>query len=260
MTATADAHLHIFPAGYRGVLGASPTGGDEFLVYEHIRADYGIERALVVGYEEDLRYRSNNGDVLALATDRPWMAPLAYLPVAPPPYMQSLHELFARGAVGYSLYLNDRTEAITFDRWPDEIFSELCAQSALISINAPSESAAELRNSVEHLDDGCAVLFSNLGLPGRDLATPTLVELRDRIDPLLDLARFLHVGVKVSGLYAVSDPPRDFPQDAAHPFIALLLESFGPSRMMWALTSPSPWTAFHLRRRQRSARFRNAHL
>jgi hypothetical protein len=166
------------------------------------------------------------------------MAPLAYLPVTPPPSVQSLREFFARGALGYALYLSDRAEARTFDQWPCTIFSEMCAQSALISINAPPESTNELRTSVETLGEGCTVLFSHLGLPGRYLAPPTLVEARDRLGPLLNLARLPHVAVKVSGLYAVSDPPHDFPHDAAGPFIVVLIESFGPSRMMWGSDFP----------------------
>ena len=98
------------------MLGASPAGGSELVVYERIRAHYGIERALVVGYEGDKSYRSNNDTILSLAANRSWMAPLAYLPVSPPPSPQSLREFFGRGAVGYALYLADRTEARAFRR------------------------------------------------------------------------------------------------------------------------------------------------
>jgi L-fuconolactonase len=235
---TADAHIHIFPDGFRGVFGASPAGGDELIVYEHIRAHYGIERALVVGYEGDQRYHSNNDAILALAADNPWMAALAYLPPTPPPSVQSLREFRARGALGYAIYLGDRPEARAFDEWPRPIFSELCAQRALISINAPPESTAELHRSVANMGEGCAVLFSHLGMPGPYLAPPTPAEAQGRIGPLLNLARLLHVAVKVSGLYDVSDPPHNFPHEAARPFITALLESFGPGRMMWGSDFP----------------------
>ena len=75
-------------------------------------------------------------------------------------------------------------------------------------------------------------------MPGRYSAPPTLVEARARLGPLVNLAHFLHVAVKVSGLYDVSDPPYDFPHDAARPFIAALLETFGPSRLVWGSDFP----------------------
>jgi predicted TIM-barrel fold metal-dependent hydrolase len=236
---TADAHIHIFSDGFRGVLGASPAGGDELIVYEQLRAHYGIERALVVGYEGDQLYHSNNDAILALSANRPWMAALAYLPVTPLPSVASLRKWRARGAVGYSIYLSDRTEARAFDEWPRPIFSELCAQRALISINAPPESTTELHRSAEELGEGCAVLFSHLGMPGRYLAPPSLAEARARIGPLLNLARLAHVTVKVSGLYDVSDPPHNFPHETARPFVTALLESFGPDRMMWGSDFPA---------------------
>jgi predicted TIM-barrel fold metal-dependent hydrolase len=235
---TADAHIHIFRDGFRGVLGASPAGGDELIVYERIRAHYGIERALVVGYEGEAPYRSNNDVILGLAANHPWVTALAYLPVTPPPSVNSLRQLRARGATGFAIYLPDPTEARAFDEWPRPMFSELCAQRALISINAPPESTGELHRSVEEMGEGCAVLFSHLGMPGQYSAPPTPGEARARIGPLLKLARLLHVAVKVSGLYGVSDPPHNFPHAAARPFITALLESYGPGRLMWGSDFP----------------------
>jgi L-fuconolactonase len=65
-----------------------------------------------------------------------------------------------------------------------------------------------------------------------------MASARARIGPLLNLARLTHVAVKVSGLYDVSDPPHNFPHEAARPFVAALLESFGPGRMVWGSDFP----------------------
>lgn len=238
MTAKADAHLHIFARGFQGVHGVSPAGDDELLVYERLRIYHGIERALIVGYEGHERYRSNNRDILGLASTRAWMTPLVYLSATHPPSLQSLEAFYAQGAAGYVLYVRNPAEAFSLERWPRAIFSELCAQRPIISINAPPEGIAELRASVEKLGEGCHVLFSHLGLPGRYSSLPTRAEARERLGPLVSLADLPHVGVKVSALYAISEPPHNFPHEVAGPFVFVLLEAFGPSRVMWGSDFP----------------------
>ena len=48
------------------------------------------------------------------------------------------------------------------------------------------------------------------------------------------LAAFPNVLVKISGLYAISDPAHAYPHAAAEPFVAQVLETFGPARCLWA--------------------------
>ncbi|HEY0697177.1 MAG TPA: amidohydrolase family protein, partial [Micromonospora sp.] len=84
----------------------------------------------------------------------------------------------------------------------------------------------------------CTVLFSHLGLPGRQPVTPTRAAADGLLAPLADLARLPQVGVKVSGLYAVSDPSHGFPHHAARPFVELLLDRFGAERLYWGSDFP----------------------
>ncbi|GAB2958407.1 hypothetical protein GCM10027280_53940 [Micromonospora polyrhachis] len=39
--------------------------------------------------------------------------------------------------------------------------------------------------------------------------------------------------MKISGLYAVSQPAHAYPHDSAVPFLAVLLDRFGPNRLYW---------------------------
>ena len=39
--------------------------------------------------------------------------------------------------------------------------------------------------------------------------------------------------VKISGLYAISDPAHGYPHDAAAPFLEILFERFGVGRCCW---------------------------
>ena len=229
---TADAHLHLFAEGFGGVTGSSPAGGDETAVYEQLRRHHGIERSLVLGYEGEPRYVGNSDFVLSQARTRPWMAPLAYLPVAPAPTPATLRELLGRGAVGFALYPATPGEGRALSDWPPAAFAEVRRQRALVSINADPQTTAQMARIGEELD-GCAVLFSHLGSPRRFPRPPRLSAAREHLAPLLVLAAHGNINVKFSGLYAVSAPDHDFPHSAAKPFVDVVLEAFGPSRLLW---------------------------
>ena len=48
------------------------------------------------------------------------------------------------------------------------------------------------------------------------------------------LAPLPNAFVKISGLYAISDPAHAYPHPAARPFVESVLENFGPERCLWA--------------------------
>jgi L-fuconolactonase len=228
----ADAHIHLFGGGYAGRLGASPAGGDELEVYERLRANYEIECALVVGYEGEARYAGHSREIFSLALDRPWMFPLPFLAVAAPPTVAELRDWKEQGAVDYSIYLKTESDGMTFSDWPANTLAELSAQRAILSFNATPAALGRSREVIAAID-GARVIFSHLGLPGRSSIALTTIQARERLQPLLELASHPDVAVKLSGLYAVSDPPHKFPNDAAQPFVDVLLDTFGPLRMMW---------------------------
>ena len=228
----ADAHVHLFSRGFAGVVGESPAGGDELEVYERLRAHHGIDRALVVGYEAEPRYAGNNDELLALAATRPWIAPLAYLPVRPAPTVERLRELRAAGAAGFAVYVATDVDGRALRDWPAATLAELRGQAALISFNAGPAGTAAVAAVIDGLE-GCRLLFSHLGLPGRFAAAPGPGEVRERLAALLALAGRGEVAVKLSGLYAISDPAHDFPHSAAGVVVDVLLDAFGPSRMLW---------------------------
>jgi predicted TIM-barrel fold metal-dependent hydrolase len=145
--------------------------------------------------------------------------------------------LQTRGAQGYALYALDSTSAEAIARWPYDVLAELNAQGAVLSVNARPPAIEALRPFVNALD-GCTVLFSHLGLPGRFRERPPDATAQTLLGPLLRLAELPNVTVKFSGLYAVSDPAHDFPHHAARPFVEALLTVFGPHRVMWGSDFP----------------------
>ena len=224
-----DAHIHLFRRGYTGFAGPSPLGGQsDVAFYEQLIKRHGIDRALVVCHEEEID-PGNNAYVRELAATRPWIASVAYLSHRHVPGIEALDDLLAAGHIGVSLHLPDDEAARGVAAWPREVWERLERARALVSINAPPAAIAGLRALIERTP-GCAFVFAHLGLPGRAGAILPQRAAEDRLAPLLELASFAHVSVKLSGLYAIDPAP---PYVAAQPFVAAVLGRFSADRLHW---------------------------
>ncbi|MER7168137.1 amidohydrolase family protein [Micromonospora sp. NPDC000207] len=232
----ADAHLHLFADGYPGRYGRSPAGGEEVAIYQDIRREHRIDRALVVGYEGEPRFVGNNDHLGALAATHDWIAPVAYVPSTGVPE-QRLHRWRAAGFVGVAAYPTDTDRADEFAAWLGTVAPVLTRTRAVISLNATPAATGRLADALTAVPD-CPVLLSHLGLPGTRATVPSGADAAEALAPLLDLARLPHVGVKISGLYAVSDPAHAWPHAAAAPYVEVLLERFGTRRLYWGSDFP----------------------
>lgn len=229
----ADSHLHIFRRGMPAGTGRAVLGNDsEVDAYEALRRKYNIASGLVVGYDADGIDPGNSAHILSLAQTRPWMATLAYVEPDPVPDPKAIDRLLEDGHRGLALYATDPTRAAALAKWPDSVWDVLNRRRAIISFNARPPAMDELVTIVRH-QPGAYFLFSHIGLPGGYSATPSPDEARNRLAMLLALAESPNVLVKISGLYAISDPSYAYPHKAAHPFIDLVLERFGPARCVW---------------------------
>jgi predicted TIM-barrel fold metal-dependent hydrolase len=233
MPVLGDAHLHLFRAGFTGRYGRGPYGlGQEIDAYEHFRDQHGIARGLVVGYEGDGIEPDNNRYIRELAATRPWMATLAYLAAEASPSPDAIEALLDQGHAGIAVYLQEPAKTAAVLRWPQPSWRRLNARRALISLNALPPATAAMAPLIE-ANRRCTFLFSHLGLPGRHPQPPDLEAARSRQAPLLQLAAFPNVQVKISGLYAISDPPHAYPHASAAPFLEILFERFGAARCCW---------------------------
>jgi predicted TIM-barrel fold metal-dependent hydrolase len=228
----ADAHLHFFRRGFPGPYGPSLLKPD-VEVYERLRAVHGIAAALVVGYEGEGIDPGNNAFVRELAATRPWMATVGHVDLAARPDEDTPPRLLAAGHAGIALYAPDARAAEAVTAFPAGFFRALDRAGAIVSVNAAPEAIAGL-GATAAAAPGCRFLFSHVGLPGAYRAAPSRAVAEARIAPLLGLAALPNVFVKISGLYAISEPMHAWPHEAARPFVDLVLERFGPARCLWA--------------------------
>lgn len=229
----ADAHLHLFRCGFPGRCGRSVLGRDsEIEAYEAFRTAHGIEAGLVVGYEGDGIDPENNDYIREVAADRPWLATLAYADPHGSLNDESIERWMEAGHVGIALYLPDPAATEGVAAWPGSVWHSLERRRAIVSVNAQPPQIDRFAPVVE-AHGGCIFLFSHLGLPGRYPSPPTVQEASRRLQPLMRLANTAHAMVKISGLYAVSEPAHAYPHAAAAPFIDALIERFGPERCLW---------------------------
>jgi len=208
-------------------------GAGEVQAYEALRAVHGVDLALAIGYEAEGVDPGNNAYLRQLSRSRSWLRTLAFVEVGQPPDPVAIERLIEGGHAGLALYALGRDEAAALTRWPRSCWGFLQARQAIVSFNSRPEAIAMLAPLIAEWT-GVRFLFSHLGLPG--IIGPNIppASARERLKPLLNLARLPNVHVKISGVYATSEPPYAYPHSAAAGVISNVLEAFGPGRCLWA--------------------------
>jgi len=167
----------------------------------------------------------NNAYLERLARAHRWIAPVRF--AAPGADVQTLEDEF----VGHSIYLTDwRSDSLATSR----IFRDLREASVtsrrrrpIVSINTTQDAIEEHQGALAQLE-GCTVMVSHLGLPGRP--APDRLTARAMLRPLLELSQHVDVVVKLSALYA-TDP--DIGGKGAAPYVSELLDTLGAERIVW---------------------------
>ena len=229
----ADAHMHLFRAGYHRP-GLPPLfGAGELQAYEALRLAHGIESALAIGYQAEGIDPGNNAYLRQLSQSRSWLRTLAFVELTAVPQPVAIEALIEDGHAGLAIYALDRQHAEALLRWPRQCWQLLQSRKAIVSFNARPDAIAVLEPLIAEWA-GVQFMFSHLGLPGvigRDMPPQAV---RDRLAPLLTLARLPNVHVKISGVYATSQPQHAYPHSGAYSVIRSILDTFGPARCLWA--------------------------
>jgi L-fuconolactonase len=156
-----------------------------------------------------------------------------------------LEHLARERFVGLSMYLFEDAALGALAHVPPDAWSWLEQRRWLISVNSRGERWAAWLPLLER-HPNLRLLVSHLGLPPVAEQPPDSDAARGALGPLLDLARFASVRVKLSGFYALAAPGYDYPHRAAWPYAAALLDAFGAQRLLWGSDfSPSlEWLSF----------------
>lgn len=218
-----DAHLHLFRYGYRADSGDPVVMCSELDLYTKFRVRYGIDLALVIGYQGDQRYLDDNSYILQLAEQHRWIRPFAYVdPASGPDDISALLGAFT----GLSIYPPGRDDQAWW-RWFDTAMRVADEHAALVSLNAPVPTHPLIAAVLADTARVC-VMLSHLGLPGR-VPDPESAHL----GPLRELALHDRVWVKISGIYATSPRAHRYPHLEADRWMGWLLEHVPLSHLVW---------------------------
>lgn len=247
MSVRADAHLHFFQPGYVDLLPEScrRVQPDEVTLYQAWASQYDVQQALVVGYEGQPWAAGNNDYLAHLAAAHDWVRPLAFVSDVAGLTPTALAERQRQGFVGLSFYLFEAEQTAVLERVPDAVWAWLAEHRWPVSVNARGERwlawAPVLARHPE-----LRLLVSHLGLPPAVDQAPSQADARRTLQPVLALATYPGVRVKLSGFYALTEPGYAYPHRSAWPYVEVLLAGFGVERLLWGSDfSPSQeWVSF----------------
>lgn len=209
-----DTHCHFFRTGFEGTNGVRmPAPDEELQAYERFRTAAGVERSLVVGYDEG-PYAGNSDYIESLAADRSWITPLTFTASAGEPSKLA------------SAYLGDVESA---DQFVANLLSgaEAGRAPSIASLNATPAAIAVLEPVLRKLEETW-FLIAHLGLPGPDASGTGSSE---RYAPVLSLSGASNVSVKISGQYAASNG--SYPHVDLQPMIDEMADVLGVSALVW---------------------------
>jgi predicted TIM-barrel fold metal-dependent hydrolase len=136
--------------------------------------------------------------------------------------------------VGLSLYLFwDESEEGPLLHVSAEVWEWLVHHRWLISVNSRGERWSAWYAVLERHPD-LRLLVSHLGLPPARSEADMGKRVKEVMEPVLGLAKYPGVHVKLSGFYALTEPNYAYPHRPAWPYVEALLKTFGSSRLLWA--------------------------
>jgi L-fuconolactonase len=234
MADRADAHIHLFETSFRSgsFTGRPGVNIDEVACYESLMKSYGVKAALVVGWAGAPWSSGNNAFLARVVGDHPWVRPVAYLEPADGLTVENLEERRQQGFVGLSIYLSGKEKVRALQKLPDDAWRWLAERRWLISCNSRGD---DWQGWLPILDKHPKIrlIMSHLGLPGATKEPLTKKAARKKLANVIALAKYTGPRVKLSGFYATTDPPYDYPHENAWPYVEVLIKEFGIERLVW---------------------------
>jgi L-fuconolactonase len=242
MAERADAHIHLFEGGYKaGSFTARPgVQIDEAALYNSLAKDHNVVAALVVcwqGWPQAAWSATNNAFLARIVRWYSWIHPVAYAEPDELTSVDQLEQWQQQGFVGLSMYMFGAAKLAALQDVPDTIWSWLVGHRWIISCNTQRQNLPVWHPILERHGE-LRILLSHLALPPRMNRPPDSATAREGVAEQLALARYPGPCVKLSGFYAVTDPPFDYPHEAGWPYVEALLAGFGAERLVWGSDFP----------------------
>jgi L-fuconolactonase len=230
----ADAHAHLFRSGYVGELPETCRRAEpsELTLYEAMREKHSIRSLLAIGYEGAPFAAGNSQYISQLAATRPWIRPTAYVHDRARLDLNALQRWSENRFVGLSFYLLNEADAASLKSVPSDVWAWLEEHNWLISVNSKGALWSAWAPILERFGN-LRMLVSHLGLPLAVNAAPSMQVARERLADILLLAKYPGIRLKLSGLYALTQPGHAYPHLAAWPYVEAVVESFGSGRLVW---------------------------
>jgi L-fuconolactonase len=223
----------LFEGGIRGsFVGRPGVQIDEAACYGSLARDHGVKAALIVGYAGTDWCAQNNAFLARTTPDLDWARPAAYVDPTQPLSTAQLDQFAQEGFVGLVFYLASEDQTQALSRMSNDIWSWLVQHRWLVSVNSGGQHLncwPPLLNKHSEL----RLVLSHLGAPPRVQSSLSAPDAKRALAEVLALAPFPGPRVKLSGFYAVSDPPYDYPHERTWPYVETLLDAYGAERLLW---------------------------
>jgi len=141
-----------------------------------------------------------------------------------------------RGLVGFRfhpMYYPQEQILLTAQNGP--MWEELAASGAVVQFHMRAQDAVQIAEIARRYPQ-MKLLLDHMGYPDLKAA-------REAFEPIVELARFDNVHVKISDVKGRS--AEDFPFADIHPFIQWLLDAFGAERALWGTGYPGHHRSKH---------------
>ena len=234
MTPTFDAHVHLWERQWEDyIVGTGRSGRlDQLALLRALMERHGIQRACLIG-GCDASHPNNNEFIARICrehADRFVM--LSEIPLHAKNRDELLDKtLTAWPARGFRCPVPlqatpDEWQTSSFDRfWQKVNDASLC-----VALNAQPSQLARLGPLIAAYQR-ITWLIDHMGRPRHDMSAPDF-------RPVLELAGFDRVYVKVSGFYGFTQDTAEYPYCDLHRFVIALRDAYGSRRLLWGSDVP----------------------
>jgi len=226
-----DAHIHLFEKPFSGTFkNLHIKEGEEGYpqLYEEYRRAFDIEKAFVLWHQGGPQ-PDGESFIDAMVKKHDWIVSFAYLKPDAATMTQEAKKLYEKDHFGLSCYLPQGPADWLASPQLDDLYTFLVEQHMPLSLQIPAGECAVLAKILDRFPD-LILLINHMGHPR--VKEGILDEAY--YAPLLDLVRFKHVYVKLSGYYAFVPEGWRFPQTQLFCVLDKLKETYGTKRLLFA--------------------------